>query len=74
MPGDEDASQSVGHASINQLEAQSHSRASQDQRPPRLETHGWELQQGCSFQQGMYVEYNNEFQFLSQLFFVIMLI
>ncbi|XP_035850663.1 mucin-5AC isoform X2 [Sander lucioperca] len=51
MPGDEDASQSVGHASINQLEAQSHSRASQDQRPPRLETHGWELQQGCSFQQ-----------------------
>ncbi|XP_078133733.1 ALMS1 centrosome and basal body associated protein isoform X2 [Sander vitreus] len=48
MPGDEDASQSVGHASINQLEAQSHSCASQDQRPPRLETHG---SQGCSFQQ-----------------------
>ncbi|KAF1374458.1 hypothetical protein PFLUV_G00229310 [Perca fluviatilis] len=48
IPGDEDASQSVGHASRNQLEAQS---ASQDQQQPRLETHGWELQQGRSFQQ-----------------------
>ncbi|TDG99189.1 hypothetical protein EPR50_G00208680 [Perca flavescens] len=48
VPGDEDAIQSVGHASRNQLEAQS---SSQDQRQPRLETHGWELQQGRSFQQ-----------------------
>ncbi|XP_032366928.1 Alstrom syndrome protein 1 homolog isoform X1 [Etheostoma spectabile] len=51
MPGEEDASQAVGHASMDQLEAKSPSTASQDQRQPTLETHGWELQQGRSFQQ-----------------------
>ncbi|XP_034714114.1 uncharacterized protein alms1 isoform X2 [Etheostoma cragini] len=51
MPGDEDASQAVGHASMDQLEGQSPSTASQDQRQPTLETHDWDLQQGRSFQQ-----------------------
>ncbi|XP_075963431.1 ALMS1 centrosome and basal body associated protein isoform X2 [Anarhichas minor] len=45
LPEDEDASQCVGQTSLNQLGAQSHRRASQDQRQPRLETDGWELQQ-----------------------------
>ncbi|KAM6917360.1 uncharacterized protein PEZ65_013181 [Lycodopsis pacificus] len=45
LPADEDASQCVGQTSLNQPGAQSHRRASQDQRRPRLETDGWELQQ-----------------------------
>ncbi|XP_033499268.2 ALMS1 centrosome and basal body associated protein isoform X1 [Epinephelus lanceolatus] len=51
-PADEDVSQSVGQTSTNQLEAQSHSDADQDQRQPRLETDDRELQQlwGRSFQ------------------------
>ncbi|XP_070698553.1 serine-rich adhesin for platelets [Pempheris klunzingeri] len=45
VPAEKDVSQSVGQTSMNQLGAQSHSRASLDQRQPRLETDGWELQQ-----------------------------
>ncbi|XP_068573682.1 mucin-4 [Cebidichthys violaceus] len=45
LPADEDVSQCVGQTSLNQPGAQSHRRGSQDQRQPRLETDGWELQQ-----------------------------
>ncbi|XP_054470241.1 platelet binding protein GspB [Anoplopoma fimbria] len=52
LPADEDMT--VGQTSLNQLGAQSHRYASQDQMQPRLETDGWELQQpwGRSFQPG----------------------
>nr|XP_046268644.1 uncharacterized protein alms1 isoform X2 [Scatophagus argus] len=45
LPADVDLSQSVGQTSISQPGAQSYSYASQDQREPRLETDGRELQQ-----------------------------
>ncbi|XP_045918150.1 uncharacterized protein alms1 isoform X4 [Micropterus dolomieu] len=45
VPADEDMTQSVGQTSVNQLGAQGHSRASLDQRRPRLETDSWEIQQ-----------------------------
>ncbi|KAK9534246.1 hypothetical protein VZT92_009303 [Zoarces viviparus] len=45
LPADEDASQCVGQTSSNQPGAQSHRRGSRDQRQPRLETDGRELQQ-----------------------------
>ncbi|XP_042356652.1 serine/arginine repetitive matrix protein 2 [Plectropomus leopardus] len=50
LPADEDESQCVGQTPTNQHGAQRHT--SQDQRPPRLESGGWELQQpwGRSFQ------------------------
>ncbi|XP_059209556.1 pneumococcal serine-rich repeat protein [Centropristis striata] len=45
LPAAEDVSQSAGQTSINQLAAQNHRYASQDQRQHRLGTDGWELQQ-----------------------------
>lgn len=59
LPADEDSSQSVGQTSINQLGAQGGRHTSQEQRQPRVETGGWELQQpwGRSFQQGMHFKY-----------------
>ncbi|XP_041809058.1 uncharacterized protein alms1 isoform X2 [Chelmon rostratus] len=45
LPADEDVIQSAGQTSINQLEAQSHSCAFQDQRRPRQDTDGWVIQQ-----------------------------
>lgn len=58
LPADEDVIQSAGQTSINQLEAQSHSCAFQDQRRPRQDTDGWVIQQlwGHSSQPGTYIE------------------
>ncbi len=58
LPADEDVGPSAGRTSLNQQEA--HSRATQEQRQLRVETHGCELQQlmGHSLQHGMFM---NEF-------------
>lgn len=55
MPPDADASQSAGKTSITQQKDKSRSCAAQDQRQPRLERDGWDLQQlwGHSVQPGM---------------------
>ncbi|XP_037341781.2 mucin-2 isoform X2 [Pungitius pungitius] len=45
LPADENATHSDGRSSLNKPGAQSHGRASRNQRPARLETDGWERQQ-----------------------------
>ncbi|KAL6106013.1 uncharacterized protein ACO6RY_07402 [Pungitius sinensis] len=45
LPADENATHSDGRSSLNKPGAQSHGRATRDQRPARLETDRWERQQ-----------------------------